>query len=97
MAHTDLILVAALFSWGSVCWLFIMHFGATTVIYKIRCEVFFRHLILEMYARSLFDRVTRVNLMILTFGFLRQTFPKIDLVPHYLSMLMNIWPVVRIY
>jgi len=67
-----------------------MHFGATTVIYRIRREVFFRHLILELYARSIFDRVSRVNFMLMTFGFVRKYMPSLTLVPDYISILINI-------
>jgi len=79
--------------------MFVMHFGATTVISRIRSEVLFRHLILEVYARSLFDRISRVSFLMLTLGIMRKYVPQLTIMPDYdyIDFFISIWPLVRSY
>jgi len=74
-----------------------MHFGATTVISRIRSEALCKHLILEIYARSIFDRISRVSFLFLTLGFIRKYIPKLPIAPEfdYIDLFISVWPLVR--
>jgi len=57
-----------------------MHFGVVSVISKMRKEVFFRYLVLEVYGRALTERIFRINTMFLHLGLARKYVPEIMVV-----------------
>jgi len=73
-----------------------MHFGVVSVISKMRKEVFFRYLVLELYGRVLTERIFRINVIFLHLGVARKYVPEIITVNNIILLVTTSWPIVRV-